>query len=42
MISTDVYKTKTSVNNRKKTKVYKQFLDASDKISVLFWLTGKR
>ena len=35
MISTDVYKTKTSVNNRKKVKVYKQFLDASDKISIL-------
>ena len=35
VISTDVYKTKTSVNNRKKVKVYKQFLDASDKISIL-------
>ena len=30
-----MYKTKTSVNNKKKAKVYKQYLDASDKISTL-------
>lgn len=35
MLTTDVYKTKTSVNNKKKAKVYKQYLDASDKISTL-------
>lgn len=34
-MTTDVYKTKTSVNNKKKAKVYKQYLDASDKISTL-------
>ena len=35
VLTTDVYKTKTSVNNKKKAKVYKQYLDASDKISTL-------
>ena len=35
VLTTDVYKTKTSVNNKKKVKVYKQYLDASDKISTL-------
>ncbi len=35
VLTTDVYKTKTSVNNKKKVKVYKQYLDASDKISIL-------
>ena len=35
VLTTDVYKTKTSVNNKKKAKVYNQYLDASDKISTL-------
>ena len=35
VLTSDVYKTKTSVNNKKKAKVYKQYLDASDKISTL-------
>lgn len=35
VLTTDVYKTKTSVNNKKKVKVCKQYLDASDKISIL-------
>ena len=35
VLTTDVYKPKTSVNNKKKAKVYKQYLDASDKISTL-------
>ena len=35
VLTTDVYKTKTSVENKKKAKVYKQYLDASDKISTL-------
>ena len=35
VLTTDVYKTKTSVNNKKKAKVYQQYLDASDKISTL-------
>lgn len=35
VLTTDVYKTKTSVNNKKKAKVYKQYLDASDKILTL-------
>lgn len=35
VLTTDVYKTKTSVNNGKKVKIYQQVLDASDKISTL-------
>ena len=35
VLTTDVYKTKTSVNNKKKAKIYKQYPDASDKISTL-------
>ena len=35
VLTTDVYKTKTSVNNKKKAKGDKQYLDASDKISTL-------